>query len=283
LKSSKESFIGKYAFDATKLEAERIVRAIDAVSGQSVALKFTAIADSNDIKTYATNFRTIQQINHPNIICHIDFFELEPGDFRDYTVVEVLEYANHGTFADYLKKPRRFSEIIELFKQILYGFNTLHQEGILHRDVKATNVLLTYDGKHMTPKISDIELFRPSDANSLKTTPEYLAPEVTSYTNYTIKSELWAIGVMVYELFTGKYPFGSRLEGIPCKEHMRIGCRNSQHFKIDTDSIPEPFRKIVNATLVIDPLSRVDSVAPLLRLLSFGSVFKLMLKQRFKL
>lgn len=126
-----------------------------------------------------------------------------------------MEYADGGDLSTKIKNLKkdgqRFeeNEIINYFSQICEGMKYCHDKKLLHRDIKSQNIFLTSDGK---VKIGDFGISKilESTKENVKTlvgTPWYLSPEIIENQWYNLKSDIYALGVVLYELWTQKHPF----------------------------------------------------------------------------
>ena len=145
------------------------------------------------------------RVNHPNIIRAYEFFDLE--DFQAYT----MEYADGGDLFGLLRNaPLSSREVINLIKQAAMGLAAVHAEGIVHRDLKPENIMLTR--KHVV-KISDFGVARLKDsatltqAGAMVGTPKYLSPEYIETGECDRRGDIYALGVIAYELISGTSPF----------------------------------------------------------------------------
>jgi tetratricopeptide (TPR) repeat protein len=191
-----------------------VYRAIDRLTGQPVALKYVTVpqetlefttlvsGSSIDLRlALAQEFKTLASLRHPNIISVIDYGF---ADNLPYFTMELLESPQDLTIYA-VDKP--FEIKLELLAQTLRALGYLHRRGILHRDLKPGNVLVTKDG---ALKMLDFGLAVDSQAardGKLVGTLAYVAPEVLLTQPATPESDLYAVGVMAYELFSGRYPF----------------------------------------------------------------------------
>ena len=126
----------------------------------------------------------------------------------------VMEYCDNGDLNNYLNeqkkknKPLKEDLIWQIFIKITLGLTTIHKMKILHRDLKTLNIFLKKD---MEIKIGDLgvakELNQASFANTIIGTPYYLSPEMCEDKPYNQKSDVWALGVILYELCTFRHPF----------------------------------------------------------------------------
>ncbi|XP_069788598.1 serine/threonine-protein kinase ULK1 isoform X3 [Narcine bancroftii] len=157
--------------------------------------------------------KILKELKHDNIVALYDFQEMANS------VYLVMEYCNGGDLADYLQLKGTLSEdTIRLFlQQIVGAMKMLHSKGVIHRDLKPQNILLSHvGGRKSNPsniriKIADFGFARYLQSNMLAATlcgsPMYMAPEVIMSQNYDGKADLWSIGTIVYQCLTGKAPF----------------------------------------------------------------------------
>ncbi|KAE8152706.1 hypothetical protein BDV25DRAFT_57663 [Aspergillus avenaceus] len=158
---------------------------------------------------------TMQHLEHPNIV---QYLGCEHGDL---SISIYLEYISGGSIGSCLRKHGKFEESVvkSLTRQTLSGLAYLHNQGILHRDLKADNILLDLDG---TCKISDFGISKKSDniygndsSNSMQGSVFWMAPEViqSQGQGYSAKVDIWSLGCVVLEMFAGRRPW-SREEAI---------------------------------------------------------------------
>lgn len=158
---------------------------------------------SKDERQAAMNeVKVLAMLKHPNIIAYWDSF------FEEKALMIVMEYAQGGTMYNFLeeRKGRLLDEeeIIRLFVQIVVAMHHVHQKSILHRDLKTQNILLNKTRKVV--KIGDFGISKilssKSKANSVIGTPCYISPELCEGKPYNQKSDIWALGCVLYELAT---------------------------------------------------------------------------------
>ncbi|KAK7393972.1 mitogen-activated protein kinase kinase kinase [Neonectria punicea] len=152
---------------------------------------------------------TMQHLDHINIVQYL-------GCERKETSISIfLEYISGGSIGSCLRKHGKFEESIvaSLTRQTLSGLAYLHREGILHRDLKADNILLDVDG---TCKISDFGISKKTDniygndkTNNMQGSVFWMAPEVirSQGEGYSAKVDIWSLGCVVLEMFAGKRPW----------------------------------------------------------------------------
>ncbi|XP_044717243.1 kinase [Hirsutella rhossiliensis] len=152
---------------------------------------------------------TMQHLDHVNIVQYL-------GCERKETSISIfLEYISGGSIGSCLRKHGKFEESVvsSLTQQTLSGLAYLHREGILHRDLKADNILLDLDG---TCKISDFGISKKTDniygndkSNSMQGSVFWMAPEVirSQGEGYSAKVDIWSLGCVVLEMFAGRRPW----------------------------------------------------------------------------
>lgn len=158
---------------------------------------------------------TMQHLEHPNIV---QYLGCERGE---YSISIYLEYISGGSVGSCLRKHGKFEESVvkSLTQQTLSGLAYLHHQGILHRDLKADNILLDLDG---SCRISDFGISKKTDdiygndsSNSMQGSVFWMAPEViqSQGQGYSAKVDIWSLGCVVLEMFAGRRPW-SREEAI---------------------------------------------------------------------
>ena len=149
-------------------------------------------------------------MNHPNIARIYETFE----DERYYFIV--MEYCEGGELLEYVSKKNHLDEksTATVMKQAMYALSYLHNNNICHRDIKPENFLLASKNGLLEIKMIDFGLARKLKSkedtmNAITGSPYYIAPEIFSE-NYTMKCDIWALGVLMYVLLCGRYPFNGR-------------------------------------------------------------------------
>ncbi|KAL6721045.1 mitogen-activated protein kinase kinase kinase [Lecanora helva] len=152
---------------------------------------------------------TMQHLEHPNIVQYLGC------ERKEYSISIFLEYISGGSVGSCLRKHGKFEEnlVRSLTRQTLEGLAYLHREGVLHRDLKADNILLDVDG---TCKISDFGISKKTDniygndvTNSMQGSVFWMAPEVirSQGQGYSAKVDIWSLGCVVLEMFAGRRPW----------------------------------------------------------------------------
>ena len=177
--------------------------------GRKVALKFVANAlsgSSDEIARFHQEARAAAHLNHPNI-CTVH--ELGEAEGRAYIA---MEYVEGVTLEDHMQQ-REFHEadVLKWLTQMAEGLHVAHEAGVIHRDMKPANIMISTGG---LVKIMDFGIARlmESDANltkpnSMLGTALYMSPEQARGEEVSRQTDIWSIGVILYEMATGKPPF----------------------------------------------------------------------------
>ena len=189
-----------------------VYRAKDRLTGNTVALKRVALPgdkldfalrvsqDTDYRLALAHEFKTLALLRHPNII-HVSDYGFDAQN-RPYFTMDLLEGAK--TILD-AGREQPFAAQLDLIGQVLQALAYLHERGILHRDLKPDNVLVTPQGQ---VKLLDFGLADGlPHASGAVGTLVYMAPEVLRNQPLSQASDLYAVGVMVYQLVVGQHPF----------------------------------------------------------------------------
>src|SRR6266404_2828376 len=182
-------------------------------TGQMVAIKIMppqTAANAVLLRRFEQEFRAASQLDHPNIVRALDY--CDQGD-SPYLVMEFVEGESLG---QKIERDGRLpeAESIRLIAQVAQGLHRAHKQGMIHRDVKPDNVLVTPDG---TAKLADLGLIKEmeSDLNLTRTgrglgTPHFMAPEqFRNAKNADARCDIYSLGATLYMAVTGESPFQS--------------------------------------------------------------------------
>jgi serine/threonine-protein kinase len=185
-----------------------VYRADDLTLGQSVALKFLSESLSRDSKLLdrlLNEVRLARQITHPNVCSVYDIGEVDGQSFV------TMEYVDGEDLSTLLKRIGRLprDKALQIAWQLCAGLAAIHSRGILHRDLKPSNVML--DGKGHV-RIADFGVAGMQEGirdGEICGTPEYMAPEQLAGKDVSEQSDLYSLGLVLYEVFTGKRVYHS--------------------------------------------------------------------------
>ncbi|EKM61246.1 uncharacterized protein PHACADRAFT_83951 [Phanerochaete carnosa HHB-10118-sp] len=200
----------------------KVYLALNATTGEMIAVKQVEIprtaSDKNDsrqvsvVEALKLESETLKDLDHPNIVQYLGFEETP-------TFLSIfLEYVPGGSIASCLRKHGKFDEDVtkSFTGQILSGLEYLHSKGILHRDMKADNILVETSG---ICKISDFGIAKRTDDienagayTSMQGTVFWMAPEVidANKKGYNSKIDIWSVGCVVFEMWTGQRPWSGK-------------------------------------------------------------------------
>ena len=185
-----------------------VYKAEDAKLGRTVALKFLAahlLADAESRKRFEREAKAAAALNHPNI-CTIH--EIDEAEGRTFLAMEFIE--GESLQARIESGPLPLNEALDLARQTADGLEAAHETGVVHRDIKPGNLLITPKEQI---KILDFGLALLTEGSKLTQldttlgTIAYMSPEQTMAAGTDSRTDIWALGVVLYEMVSGKLPF----------------------------------------------------------------------------
>ena len=212
--------IDRYIVDECHARAgfSTVYRATDTSTGQRVALKLLhqeLARSAKSIERFRREYNALESIRHPNIVEMLDWGELADG--RPYFVMAWCDGAPLGTFLN--GGPFTLDEALPIVAQVIDALQAVHDVGVIHRDIKAWNIMLQpSDRGAPRVKLIDFGIAKPSDYEearrpSLTTTgsalgtPHSMAPEQIHGLTLDTRTDIYALGVLLYEMLTGQKPF----------------------------------------------------------------------------
>jgi len=230
-----------------------VYRADDLSLEQQVALKFLpeTATDEATLERFRNEVRIARRISHPNVCRVYDIGEAEHQIFLS------MEYIDGEDLGSLLRRIGRISgdKAAEIARKICAGLAAAHTQGVLHRDLKPANIMLNADGEIL---ITDFGLAGlATEISDIRSgTPAYMAPEQLTGREVTTRSDIYSLGLVLYELFTGKRAFeGKTYDEIIRDRHDRTPSRPSTLVK---DLDPAAERAILHC-LEPDPVARPNS------------------------
>ncbi|KAF2275217.1 uncharacterized protein EI97DRAFT_475777 [Westerdykella ornata] len=190
--------LGKGAFGS-------VYRALNWGTGETVAIKQVRMENlgAAELKNIMLEIDLLKNLNHANIVKYHGFVK---GTESLYII---LEYCENGSLHSICKNFGKFPEnLVSLYmSQVLQGLLYLHEQGVIHRDIKGANILTTKEG---LVKLADFGVATKAtglDQSSVVGTPYWMAPEVIELSGATTSSDIWSLGCTVIELIEGKPPY----------------------------------------------------------------------------
>tara|TARA_B100001093_G_scaffold30079_1_gene26090 strand:+ start:2030 stop:3301 length:1272 start_codon:yes stop_codon:yes gene_type:complete len=214
-------------------------------SNDYVAIKKFYMNDKNSFNSFKNEVKILKKIKSDYLVKIIDYYK------DSQYMYLVMEYAPMGDLEEYIRRVFKENKKIDfkfidiVIYQITEGLNTLHQNNIIHRDIKLPNILMFNEN---LIKITDFGVSKLlENGNKLaKTaigTPYYMSPEVVKGTPYDFSVDFWALGCLIYKALTNKYPFEA--------SNLRQLCKKIIKGKYDLTIIPFKYQNIVTKLLEI--------------------------------
>jgi tRNA A-37 threonylcarbamoyl transferase component Bud32 len=216
---------GRYRLDAQIGTGgmSTVYRAFDTVLERQVAIKLMhreIASDSDQLERFRREARAVAQLNHPHIVTVIDAGE------DDNTPYIVFEYVEGETLKDRIRRHGRLpiQEAIAYAIEIARALGVAHDRGIVHRDVKPQNVLVDEEG---SAKVTDFGIARTLDQEGLTAdgrvlgTTDYVSPEQALGHAVTGQSDLYSLGIVLFEMLTGDVPFKGDNQVAVAMKHVR--------------------------------------------------------------
>lgn len=233
-----------------------VYKAEDLTLGQTVALKFLPdrLAKNEDaLKRFIGEVRNARQVAHENVCKVYDIGEINGNRYLS------MEFIDGDDLSMLLRRIGRFSSdrAVEIASQICFGLNAIHKAGILHRDLKPANVIINSKG---VAKITDFGIAgleqHVQGAESRVGTPAYMSPEQITGREVTKKSDIYSLGLLLYEIFTGKQAVKGESINEIIEIHESQTPTNPSEFVENIDPIVE---KVINRCLEKNPADRPKS------------------------
>lgn len=243
--------------------------------GRTVALKVLPeqiASDANRMQRFVLEAKTASALNHPNIIT---IYEIEQSDSGNFIATELI----HGETLRQrmIRGAATFPEVLDISIQIASALAAAHEAGIVHRDIKPENIMLRPDG---LIKVLDFGLAKPlssyrrADLNSgsptldlVNTKPglvmgtvHYMSPEQARGVSLDARTDIWSLGVVLFELVAGQRPFDGETTNDVIAAIIKTGAPPVSRFRPDT---PTALEEIILKALEKDPAERYPTAKEL--------------------
>lgn len=233
----------------------------DTILNRNVAIKTFKIdsSDEDAIKRFNREANAVTKLSHNNIV---SIYGVENEENFYYLI---LEYIDGMTLKDYMLKNENIplETVINIIKQIADALFHAHKNGIIHRDIKPQNILLT---NNLTCKITDFGISRAygdttlTQTNQMLGTVYYLSPEQARGNIATAQSDIYSLGILMFELLTGKIPFKGESAVAIALKHLQEDLPNIDKYR---SNVPQSVKNIILKCTMKNPNDRYLSAKEL--------------------
>lgn len=238
-----------------------VYKAMDLTLGRNVAIKVLKPEFSEDLN-FVTKFRTEAQsaagLEHPNIVNIYDV-----GSERGMHYI-VMEYVEGITLKTYIEKKGQlsFKEAVSIAIQVGRGIEAAHNKGIIHRDIKPQNIIISTEGK---VKVTDFGIARAANSNTISSdvmgSVHYSSPEQARNGFVDGKSDIYSLGIVMYEMVTGRVPFDGDTTVAVAIQHLQEEMVAPSAY---APNLPISMEKIILKCTQKNPDRRYESMTALL-------------------
>ncbi|MBN1922179.1 MAG: SUMF1/EgtB/PvdO family nonheme iron enzyme [Anaerolineae bacterium] len=242
-----------------------VYRAEDSTLGREVALKVLhpqLLTEAGWVERFHREARAIARLRHPHIVT---IYEIGEAEGRLFITMELFKV---GSVQDRLAQQGRYSwaEALRLLQQVADALDYAHGEGIIHRDLKPANILLDpHAGAVLTDfgfaKLVGESSMSLSLSGGVMGTPAYVAPEIWDGLDPTVQSDVYALGCVVYELFTGERLFEGKTPSVVMRKHLLDGPQFPASWP---EGVPPGVEGVLRRALAREPGKRHASAGELL-------------------
>ncbi len=269
-----------------------VYRCRDEHTGQTVALKL--LRSGNPLvpashARFAREARLAASLTHPNVIRVLDYGTTAPPATEEWMAwvfdtgqaVDFLamEYVSGPTLKQLVRRvgPCPASWALAIGGQLVAALAAAHSLGIIHRDIKPQNMLLLDLTTHVVPKLGDFGIARDLNSTTLSTltqtgqvlgTPDYLAPEQVMGEAGGEQSDLYALGIVLYEILTGHLPFEAETPLAAASRRMFV---DPQPLRVFVPQIAPSLEEVILLALQREPAQRLRSLADLSAALTWAA------------
>jgi serine/threonine-protein kinase len=210
------------------------------------------------IDRFKLEARTIARLQHPHILPLYDF-----GEARGLLYL-VMAYVSGGSLSDMIAKgPVALSTAARILREVASALDYAHREGVIHRDIKPANILINSDGYVLLADFGIVKLLTEGKTTANLTggsgvvgTPAYMSPEQANGQPLDGRSDIYALGVVAYEMITGRQPFSAET---PIQLLLKHLSEPPPHLQVVDPGMPMALDIVLQRALAKDPQSRYDT------------------------
>lgn len=243
--------------------SSKVFKAFDIDTKTWVAIKHINPHIANDpvgVERFRREIQITRKLHHPQVIKVFDLNESTDGIFL------VMEYLDGTDLNTYLKTGETISldQSLDFFKQLLGTLESCHANNVIHRDIKPQNIFVLKDG---SLKLLDFGISRMSTLSDLTQTgtslgsPEYMAPELFSENVFDPRTDLYALGVVVYQIIAGQLPFDGETLAVLFRQHVENEVKSLSDLRPD---VPPWLDQCIKKLLAKNPVDRYQSASEVL-------------------
>ena len=238
-------------------------KAWDTRTGQLVALKVMhphLAKDSDYLERFHREARLAAAITHPNVV---RIFDVGQDGKAHYMALEYLPLSLHDLIQTQGRLP--VERAVETTLQVAMGLKVAHDQGIIHRDIKPQDILIDTNG---TAKVTDFGISRAADfatmtrTGAIMGTPHYMSPEQAKGLPVDPRTDLYALGIVLYQMLTGEVPFDADTPWEVIRQQIEGRARPLRRIRGD---VPRAVEQVVNRCLEKDPGKRYQSAKEMIQ------------------
>jgi len=198
--------------------------------------------DPNFVKRFTQEAKAIAALEHPHILPVYDF-----GTDEGLTYM-VMRYVEGGTLGNMMGKLPSYRRIVEVVGNVARALDYAHSQGVVHRDIKPSNILIDKHGEVLLTDFGIAKMMQDSGGThltgtgSILGTPEYMSPEQAEGTSIDQRTDIYSLGVVLYELLTGQPPYQAQTPLAVVLKHVNEPLLPPREINAD---IPQPLEQVV--------------------------------------
>lgn len=212
--------------------------------------------DPNFVKRFEQEARAIAALEHPHILPVYDF------GTQDGLTYMVMRYIKWGTLSKFMGQPLAPERIVGLIGDVASALDYAHKQGVVHRDIKPSNILIDNNGEALLTDFGIAKMMAGSSATQLTGagsvlgTPAYMSPEQAKGEHIDGRTDIYSLGVVLYELLTGQQPYQAETPVALVLKHITEPLTSPRVIKPD---IPGPLEQVVVKAMAKDPGQRYQT------------------------